>query len=125
MSEHSSNPVYETPAESRRDVIADILKVEADLNDLRILYEQFFTGAIKFAPEKEHQEMQRAFRRLLRAPLRNAELNFRVRSLKYRFNTFETYWKRVLKEKEEGRYHKDVFKARHRKAHAVPRSALW
>ena len=97
--------------DSRQDLAEMLRKLEEQIQALRVEFEQYFTGVLKFQPEKLKTEVERNFRLLLKAPLKNSELNFRARSLKYRFNTLDTYWKRVIREKEEGRYHKDVFKA--------------
>ena len=100
--------------ENREEINQLLHQLEEHLNMLRIEFEQFFAGVIKFQPEKLKSQVERDFRTLLRAPLKNQELTFRARSLKYKYNTLDSYWRRVLKEKEEGRYHKDVFKAEFR-----------
>lgn len=102
-------------SESRGEIAAMLSKLDEQIQTLRIEFEQYFSGVLKFQPEKLKAEVERGFRQLLKAPLKNAELNFRARSLKYRYNSLDTYWRRVLREKEEGRYHKDVFKAAHKK----------
>ena len=96
-----------------------LAKLDEQLQSLRVEFEQYFSGVVKFQPEKLKSEVERNFRKLLKAPLKNAELNFRARSLKYKFNALDTYWRRVLREKEEGRYHKDLFKAKHRSEQKV------
>ena len=97
-------------SDNRQEIAEMLRKLEEQISNLRVEFEQYFAGVIRFQPEKLKMEVERNFRMLLKAPLKNSELNFRARSLKYRFNTLDSYWKRVLKEKEEGRYHKDVFK---------------
>lgn len=103
-------------SETNRQEIAEMLsKLDEQIQSLRVEFEQYFAGVIKFQPEKLKAEVERGFRKILKVPLKNAELNFRARSLKYKFNTLDSYWRRVLREKEEGRYHKDLFKSEFRK----------
>jgi hypothetical protein len=104
-----------SPSEGRQEIAEMLSRLDEQIQTLRVEFEQYFTGVLKFQPEKLKAEVERGFRKLLKAPLKNSELNFRARSLKYKFNSLDTYWRRVLREKEEGRYHKDVFKATFRK----------
>ena len=50
-------------------------------------------------------------RKLVNAPFKNSAVKYRVRMLETRYNTLNTYWMRVLREREEGTYHRDIFKA--------------
>ena len=84
---------------------------ERRLEELRILYEQYFVDIFPLPPDKERKEVQRLQRELLRAPFKSSARKFRMRQLITRYNTLVTYWTRVLKAREEGKYIKDVFKA--------------
>ena len=84
---------------------------ERRLEELRISYEQHFVDILPFAPDKEHKEITRMIRELLKAPFKSSARKYRMRQLVTRYNTLNTYWTRILKEREEGRYIKDVFKA--------------
>lgn len=100
----------ENPFE-RIDVRFELDTLEEQLESLRIHYEQFFTGLLPLAPDKQHGEVKRRIRRLLKAPFRNSEMSYRLKSLEGRYNTLHSYWQRVLRERDEGTYCKDVFKA--------------
>ena len=100
----------ENPFE-RIDVRFELDTLEEQLESLRIHYEQFFTGLIPLAPDKQHAEVKRRIRKLLKAPFRNSEMSFRLRTLEGRYNTLHSYWQRVQREREDGTYCKDVFKA--------------
>lgn len=104
-----------SPGENRQEIADMLVRLEDQIQSLRVEFEQYFSGVVRFQPEKLKAEVERGFRKLLKAPLKNSELNFKARALKYKFNTLDTYWRRVLREKEEGRYHKDVFKKEFRK----------
>lgn len=95
----------------RADLRAELDNLEARISELKVQYEQYFAGLMPFAPEKQHTEVKNQLRRLMRAPFRSSAMQFRLRGLESRFQTFNTYWQRVLKQKEEGTYSKDVFKA--------------
>jgi hypothetical protein len=55
--------------------------------------------------------------RLKGAFTRNAALKFRIQSLHARFISYERLWMRSTREKEEGTYYRDLFKARLRAHH--------
>lgn len=95
----------------RIDIRFELDTLDGELESLRINYEQFFTGLMPLAPEKKHAEVKRRIRRLLRAPFRNSEMSFRLKTLEGRYNTLHSYWQRVLRERDDGTYSKDVFKA--------------
>ena len=95
----------------RREVDRQLDQLENAIAKLRILYEQFFTGIITRAPESEHTEVSRMIKTLMKAPFKNSARRFRLRTLVNRFQTYNTYWERVNKQREEGTYFRDVFKA--------------
>ncbi len=95
----------------RLDLRAELDKLDVMLSELRVLFEQHFSGLLPLAPEKPHAEVKRKIRVLRKAPFKNSALNYRLRTLEVRYGTLHTYWQRVLREREEGTYSKDVFKA--------------
>ena len=97
-------------------------RLEAMINELKKQYEQFFLGILPLAPEKEHAEVKRKIRELLKAPFKNQAISFRLRTLETRYSTFHTYWQRTLKQREDGTYHRDVFKANLREKQALQES---
>lgn len=88
---------------------------EKKLLELKILYEQYFCELLPLQPEIEHQEMKNLVRVLLRTPFKNSQANFRLKNLILRFQTLQTYWERVLKQREEGTYKGDKFRTNLRK----------
>jgi len=95
----------------KRDLASELDHLEAELTELRLEYEQYFAGVIPLAPEKMHARIKHTMRRLRKAPFRNSALNYRLRAIEQRYQTFNNYWQRVLKQRDEGKYFKDVFKA--------------
>jgi Arc/MetJ family transcription regulator len=110
----AENPAKKSAAErafEKMDLRAELDALERRLFELKIQYEQYFSGILPLAPDQIHQEVKRMMRKLLKAPFKNSAMNYRLRSLEGRYHTFNTYWQRVLKQREEGTYVRDVFKA--------------
>lgn len=95
----------------RIDVRLELDKLDRSIEELRLNFEQYFTGLLPLAPDRLHGEVKRHFRRLLKAPFKNSEMSFRLKTLEGRYHTLNSYWQRVLREREAGTYVKDVFKA--------------
>jgi hypothetical protein len=97
----------------------ELERLEREINDLKVLYEQYFSGILVRPPDTEHNILKQLIRTIRKAPFKNSALNYRLKSLEHRYNTYNTYWQRVLREKDEGRYSRDVYKAnlRERKIH--------
>ena len=89
----------------------DLNRLEAKIEELRLLYEQYFVDILLQAPEGLQKEVVRLIRKLLRAPFKTSAVRFRLRTLVTRYQTYHTYWARVLKQREEGTYSRDLFKA--------------
>jgi len=87
---------------------------EKKIQDLKVLYEQYFVDVIPYPPDKEHKELTRLKRRLYDAPFKKASSKFRLRMLLQSLQTYETYWNRVLTQREKGTYKKDIFRAQAR-----------
>ena len=108
--EKTAKPDKQNPFK-RVDLRIEIDRVQVMLDELKVTYEQYFTGLLPLAPDKDHNEMKRQLRLLRKSPFKNSETSFRLRMLETRYSTLNTYWMRVLKEREAGTYYKDVFKA--------------
>ena len=107
----TKKPPPDKKAASKKNFDIELDLFERRLEELRILYEQHFVDLLPFRPEKEHKEIVRLKRRILKAPFKNSAKKFRMRQLITRYNTLDTYWARIIKAREEGKYVKDVFKA--------------
>lgn len=109
-----------TPKTNALAIQAELDNFESKLQNLKIAYEQYFCNLIPLPPDKEHKEVEFLSKKLLRMPFRNAQSNFRTKNLVLRYQTLNTHWERVLKQKEEGTYVGDKFKAKAR-AEAIER----
>ena len=95
----------------RLDVRMELAKLDAMIDELKVVFEQYFLGLTPYAPDKLHNQVKRQIRTLRRAPFKNSQMGYQLRTLEGRYNTLNTYWARVLREREAGTYHRDVFKA--------------
>ena len=86
-------------------------RLESKIEELKMLYEQHFIDVLPHPPDKKHKEVKAMIRQLLKAPFKTSASRFRLRHLITRFQTYQTYWERVNKQREEGTYSRDVFKA--------------
>lgn len=105
------SPFGRDSAESAGDVRARLDEFETAIAELKVEYEQFFSGLLPIPPEKSHNEIKRLQRNLRRAPFKNSAMNYRLRMLEMRLASLNTYWQRVMREREAGTYRRDVFKA--------------
>lgn len=94
-------------------------RFENDLAALKVQFEQFFMGLAPFPPDKEHKALQQLLRDLRRSPFKSSALQYRLRAIESRYNTYRTYWERVFRQREEGTYCKDVFRAEMRERHML------
>ena len=93
------------------DVAKELRRLVKLIDELKIQYEQFFLGLTLYQPDKLHREVRMLIRKLRRAPFKKPRHKYRLRSLESRYHTYHDYWQRVLRQREEGIYSKDVFKA--------------
>jgi hypothetical protein len=91
---------------------ANVQAVEEDLEALKARYDQYFLGIERREPNRWRDELKKKVLRLKTAFTRNTGLKFRIESLNARFLSYERLWLRSAREKEEGTYHRDLFKAR-------------
>ena len=116
--ETTEENTFNAPARAR-DLNIELDKLDAMLSDLKVLYEQYFLGIITLQPDKEHTRVKLFIRKLRKSPFKSSATAFRMRALETRYGTLHTYWQRVLREKEDGTYSRDVFKANLRERNAI------
>jgi hypothetical protein len=105
----------------RNEALADTCgSVEEDLEALKARFEMYFLGIERREPAREREEMKRRVAKLKGEFTRNTGLRFRIQTLHARFLSYERMWLRSAREKEEGTYRRDLFKARLRHAGEAP-----
>ena len=108
-------------AREKDELEAETGAIEDELEELRARYEQWFLGIERKEPARWREELRKRVLRVKEAFTRNTGLRFRIQSLHARYLSYERLWLRSAKEKEEGTYRRDVFKARlHAKKEAAP-----
>lgn len=103
--------MLQSPSNQRRRLSEELDQLEAKIAEVRVLYEQYFVDILPLPPDKLNKEVVMLIRQMLKAPFKNSADKFRLRTLVSRYQTYHTYWTRVQKQREEGTYMKDVFKA--------------
>jgi hypothetical protein len=109
-------PANEDPlARARREkdeLQGEVQTLEEELEALKARYEQYFLGIERREPVRWREELKKKVLRVKGAFTRNAALRFRIQSLHARFLSYERLWMRSAREREEGTYRRDLFKAR-------------
>jgi len=95
----------------KAEVIEEALAALDDaLDRLKVLYEQYFLGLLKQPPQFVHIEVERKLRDLAQLQIRNTALRYRFVTLQQKFGSYNTYWRRTLREIEAGRYIRSLSK---------------
>jgi len=100
----------------RRNAGDELLEVcsalEDEVEELKAKYEMYFLGVEQREPNKWREETRKKVLRLKEQFTRNTGLRFRIQSLHARFISYERLWMRSAREREEGTYRRDLFKAK-------------
>ena len=107
-------------AANAEESLRTVVELEADVESLRTRYEQYFLGLARVPPAEDHQRIRGNLIRLRGNAPRSAPVRFRLQTLHNRFLAFERMWSRVMREREDGTYHRDLEKARYRRKEADP-----
>jgi len=100
-------------AQQQKDAIeTECATLESEVEELKVKYEMYFLGVEKREPNKWRDDLKKRVLKIKEAFTRNAGLRFRLQTLHARFLSYERLWLRSAREKEEGTYHRDVFKAK-------------
>ena len=82
--------------------------LEKRLDRLKVMYEQYFLGIQKMAPSQLHTEAERRVRELQQGQIRNTALRYRFATLAQKYGAYNSYWRRTLRQIEQGRYLRDL-----------------
>src|SRR6476469_6706452 len=84
--------------------------VDKTLERLKTLYEQYFLGIQKQAPAFIHNDVERKLRDLTQLNIRNTGLRYRLATLQQKFGSYNSYWRRTLRQIENGTYGRNLAK---------------
>lgn len=100
----------------------DIARLEIDLRELIIKYEQYFCGIEKREPLKLLDEVERLARRHRSVNITNTSQRFKYDSMIATLSVHRQKWTRINRLIEDGKYERDRFKmALHQGAGTAPR----
>lgn len=82
--------------------------VEGLLDRVKVLYEQYFLGIQKQAPSYLHQDLDRKLRDLAQLAIRNTAMRYRLATAQQKYGSYNTYWRRTLRQIENGTYARNL-----------------
>jgi len=88
-----------------------LVKLDADIDGLRVQFEQYFMGMRKTAPEMERGRIQFLLRRLANAQSANYALKFKFSQTTAKFSSYNQYWERIQQKIESGQLSRDRLKS--------------
>jgi len=93
------------------EVIEELLDVlDKTLERVKVLYEQFFLGIQKQPPAHLHTDIERKLRDLTQMQIRNTAQRYRFATLQQKFGSYNSYWRRTLRQIENGTYLRNLSK---------------
>jgi hypothetical protein len=87
-----------------------IENVDKTMDRLKTLYEQYFLGIQKQAPSFIHNDVERKLRDLTQMNIRNTGLRYRLATMQQKFGSYNSYWRRTLRQIENGTYARNLAK---------------
>jgi hypothetical protein len=91
-------------------IAEDIARLEIELRELIIKYEQYFFGIEKREPLKLLEEVERQVRRYRNVTITNTMQRFKFDSIAASLSVQKQKWSRINRLIEEGKYERDRFK---------------
>jgi hypothetical protein len=110
-----SKPDLDPLGKSKREkeeLAGEVQRLEEEIEELKVRYEMYFLGNERREPVHQREDLKKKVLRAKEGFTRNAALRFRIQSLHARFLSYERMWLRSAREKEDGTYRRDLFKAR-------------
>ena len=112
----------------RTEVIEEALEeLEKLVDRVKALYEQYFLGIQKQAPAHLHTDMERKIRDLAQENIRNTAQRYRFNMLQQKFGSYNAYWRRTMRQIENGTYLRQLSKVGRKAAQsgeAIPEEIL-
>jgi hypothetical protein len=113
--------------QSAEAIEAALDHIDTTLDRLKVLYEQFFLGIQKQAPTFMHTDVERKLRELAQVQIRNTALRYRFATSQQKYGSYNTYWRRTLRQIENGTYVRQLSKLSRdaaRTGEAIPEEIL-
>ena len=95
----------------KAEVIEELLDaLDSALDRVKVLYEQYFLGIQKQPPSYLHTDVERKIRDLTQVQVRNTALRYRFVTIQQKFGSYNAYWRRTLRQIENGTYTRNLVK---------------
>jgi len=98
------------PEVDKVDIEEALDYVDKTLDRTKVLYEQYFLGMQKQPPTQIHTDVERRLRDLQQLQIRNTGMRYRFATLQQKFGSYNSYWRRTLKQIENGTYIRNLQK---------------
>ncbi len=101
--------------------------LDTTLDRVKVLYEQYFLGIQKQPPTSLHSDVERKLRELTQMQIRNTGLRYRFATLQQKFGSYNSYWRRTVRQIENGTYARNLSKVGRQAAlsgQAIPEEIL-
>ncbi len=96
--------------EKAEQIEESLEELDKTLDRLKVLYEQYFLGIQKQPPAYLHTDVERKLRELTQLNIRNTGLRYRFNTLQQKFGSYNSYWRRTLRQIEHGTYTRNLSK---------------
>lgn len=96
--------------ESAESVEEQLDAIDKNLERVKTLYEQYFLGIQKQPPTFIHTDLERKLRDLTQLQIRNTGMRYRLATLTQKLGAYNSYWKRTLRQIENGTYLRNLSK---------------
>jgi hypothetical protein len=95
----------------KAEVVEEALDLlDQTLDRVKVLYEQYFLGIQKQAPQYLHTDVERKLRDIAQLQIRNTALRYRFVTLQQKFGAYNAYWRRTVRQIENGKYVRNLSK---------------
>ncbi len=94
--------------DDRKRIGRELENIEHAMKSLEIAYEQYFSGIEKREPMKDREELTKRIRQFANRRIMQTDLRYKYQNLATRFHSYNSYWNRILKLMDEGKYHRNA-----------------
>ena len=98
------------PDGDKVDVEEVLDHIDKTLDRTKVLYEQYFLGMQKQPPTQLHTDVERRLRELQQLNIRNTGLRYRFATIQQKFGSYNSYWRRTVRQIENGTYIRNLAK---------------
>ena len=94
--------------DDRKRINRELENIEHEMKTLEIAYEQYFSGIEKREPMKDREDLTKRIRQFANRRIMQTDLRYKYQNLATRFHSYSSYWNRILKLMDEGKYHRNA-----------------